>query len=44
MRVYEQQGNGDWSEAAALTEDDLCPGGADINTGWRYVECLEKNR
>ena len=26
VRVYEQQGNGDWNEAAALTEDDLCPG------------------
>lgn len=43
LRVYESAAGSTWVQAAAFTDDDLCPGGSSTTTGWRYVECLKRS-
>ena len=35
LRIYQPGAGSTWSQAAAFSEDDLCPGGASTLTGWR---------
>eukprot|EP01043_Picozoa_sp_COSAG02_P077713 COSAG02_NODE_17149_length_1025_cov_1.340173_1_plen_307_part_10 len=42
LRIYEPAIGSAWTQTAAFTDDDLCPGGSSTQTGWRYVQCLKR--
>lgn len=43
LHLYERSSSDYWQLVKKVSLDELCPGGANTNTGWRHVACVNQN-